>query len=46
METFAEQYATWLALALILLGTVRIAATYTVSYHTADEPAHIGRGMQ
>lgn len=46
METFAERHATWLALALILLGTVRIAATYTVSFHTADEPAHIGCGMQ
>jgi 4-amino-4-deoxy-L-arabinose transferase-like glycosyltransferase len=46
LEGFVERRATWLVLALVLLGTVRIAATYTVSYHTADEPAHIACGMQ
>jgi 4-amino-4-deoxy-L-arabinose transferase-like glycosyltransferase len=46
LERFAEHHPTWLVLALILLGTIRIAATYTVSYHTADEPAHIACGMQ
>ena len=46
IDGFIKRHATWLALALILLGTIRIAATYTVSYHTADEPAHIGCGMQ
>ena len=29
------------ALALVVLATVRIAATYTVFNHTADEPAHV-----
>lgn len=46
MVGFAEHHATWLAFALILLGTLRIAATYPVSYHTSDEPAHIACGMQ
>jgi hypothetical protein len=34
------------AIALVLLATVRIAATYTVFTHTFDEPAHIACGME
>ena len=35
-----------LALLLVLIATLRIVATYTVFSHTADEPAHIGAGME
>jgi hypothetical protein len=35
-----------LAIALILIGSLRIAATYTVFNHTIDEPAHIACGME
>jgi hypothetical protein len=35
-----------LALALILLGSLRIVATYTVFNHTADEPATLAAGME
>jgi len=31
---------------LVLIASLRIAATYTVFNHTADEPAHIAAGMQ
>ncbi len=31
---------------LVALGTLRIAATYTVFNHTIDEPAHIACGLQ
>jgi 4-amino-4-deoxy-L-arabinose transferase-like glycosyltransferase len=31
---------------LVLLASARIAATYTVFNHTADEPAHIASGME
>ncbi|HWC96884.1 MAG TPA: glycosyltransferase family 39 protein [Candidatus Sulfopaludibacter sp.] len=34
------------AIGLVLLATVRIAATYTVFNHTYDEPAHIACGME
>ncbi len=36
----------WLALLTIVLGAVRIAATYPVFSATFDEPAHIATGMQ
>ena len=34
------------ALVLVLIASGRIAATYTVFNHTADEPAHIASGME
>jgi Dolichyl-phosphate-mannose-protein mannosyltransferase len=43
---FLERRAGVLALALVLLATVRIAATYTVFNHTYDESGHIGIGME
>ncbi len=43
---FLERHSLILAVALIVLGTIRIAATYTVFSHTADEPAHIASGME
>jgi hypothetical protein len=43
---FLERHSVVLTLALILLGTIRIAATYTVFSHTADEPAHLACGME
>src|ERR1041384_1794254 len=35
-----------LAIALVVLATVRIVATYTVFNHTFDEPAHIACGTE
>lgn len=35
-----------LVLALILAGSVRIVATYTVFNHIVDEPGHIAAGME
>lgn len=46
IERFADRHASRLAIALILVGSLRIAATYTVFNHTSDEPAHIACGMQ
>lgn len=46
VNSFIERYALILVIALILLGSVRIALTYTVFNHTSDEPAHIACGMQ
>ncbi len=46
VENFLERRAAVLVLALILLGTVRIVATYTVFNHTSDEPAHLACGME
>lgn len=41
-----ERHGHWLALALVLVATLRIAATYTVLNHTHDEPAHVAAGME
>src|SRR5579863_6716235 len=46
LVAFAERHSLSIAVGLILLATVRIAATYTVYNHTSDEPAHIACGMQ
>ena len=35
-----------LAVILILIGSLRIASTYSVFSHTMDEPTHLGAGMQ
>src|SRR5580765_4696269 len=40
------RHARAIAIAAVLLATVRIAATYRVFSHTLDEPAHIGAGME
>jgi hypothetical protein len=45
-NSFLERRAGAVALALVLLATVRIAATYTVFTHTYDEPAHVACGME
>jgi hypothetical protein len=34
------------SLALVLIASIRIIATYTVFNHTSDEPAHIACGME
>ena len=34
------------SVALVLIASIRIIATYTVFNHTCDEPAHIACGMQ
>lgn len=41
-----DRHGLAIVLVLIALGTLRIAATYTVFNHTADEPAHIACGME
>lgn len=41
-----ERRAPWIAVALAVVGTARIAATYPVFNHTIDEPAHIACGME
>ena len=46
LENFLQRRAIAIVLGLILLGSVRIALTYTVFNHTSDEPAHIACGMQ
>ena len=43
---FLERHSRVLIAALILLGTIRIVATYTVFSHTFDEPAHLACGME
>jgi len=43
---FLEQRSRILAIAAVLLATVRIAATYHVFDHTSDEPAHVACGME
>lgn len=43
---YLERHSLALAIGLVLLATVRIAATYTVFNHTFDEPAHIACGME
>lgn len=36
----------WLALALIVIASLRIVSTYKVLSHTTDEPAHLAAGME
>lgn len=43
---FLEKHAIAIAVAAVLLATIRIVATYAVYSHTADEPAHIACGME
>src|SRR5580698_5519461 len=45
-EAFLETRATWLAVALVVLASIRIVSTYLVFSHTFDEPAHIACGME
>ncbi len=46
MLEFLERWSLLLAVALVVIGSVRIVATYTVFNHTSDEPAHIACGME
>ena len=41
-----ERHAVLVFLGLVALATLRIAATYPVFNHTADEPGHIAVGVQ
>lgn len=43
---YLEARATWVAIALVFIATVRIVSTYTVLNHTHDEPAHVAAGME
>ena len=41
-----QKHPTLIFVGLLALATLRIAATYSVFNHTADEPGHIAAGMQ
>jgi len=43
---FLERHAGVLTVALVLIASLRIAATYTVFSHTSDEIAHVACGME
>ncbi len=43
---FLQRHAGVLAIVLVLIGSLRIAASYNVFNHTIDEPAHIACGME
>jgi Dolichyl-phosphate-mannose-protein mannosyltransferase len=43
---FLERHSRLLALALILIASVRIVSTYSVFSHTSDEPAHVACGIE
>ena len=45
-EGFLERHGRSIAVALVVIASVRIIATYTVFSHTYDEPAHIACGME
>ena len=46
MLGWVERHYRACLIALLVLGTVRIALTYTVFSHTFDEPAHLACGME
>src|SRR5262245_22766682 len=46
IPAFLAKHARLLAVALVLLATVRIVSTYHVFNHTFDEPAHIACGTE
>jgi hypothetical protein len=41
-----RRHAVLTAVLLVVIGSLRIVATYSVFSHTSDEPAHIACGMQ
>jgi len=43
---FLERHGQAIAVVLVLIGSVRIAATYTAFNQTIDEPGHIACGME
>lgn len=43
---FLERHALAFVIALLVLGAIRIVATYNVFSYTFDEPAHIACGME
>jgi len=45
-EGFLERHGWAIAVALVLVASIRIIATYRVFSHTYDEPAHIACGME
>jgi hypothetical protein len=46
VEGFLERHGLAIAVALVLVASIRIIATYKVFSHTYDEPAHIACGME
>src|SRR5947199_5406541 len=43
---FLGRHARAIALAAVMVASLRIIATYNVFNHTIDEPAHIGAGIE
>lgn len=43
---FLDRHSGLLAIALVLIASLRIVSTYTVFSHTSDEPAHVACGME
>lgn len=43
---FLERHSFFLAIALLVVGTIRIVSTYSVFSYTFDEPAHVACGME
>ncbi len=41
-----DRHAAWIAVALVLIGTLRIVGTYSELSYTYDEPFHIANGME
>ena len=46
LRAFLERRSLAISMALVLIASIRIIATYTVFNHTYDEPAHIACGME
>ena len=46
MAAFLERRSRAVAVAAVLLASLRIVSTYTVFNHTSDEPAHLACGME
>src|SRR6185503_16965824 len=43
---YLAKYSTAIVLGLALIGSIRIASTYTVFNHTFDEPIHLACGLE
>jgi hypothetical protein len=41
-----DRHARWIAVAAVLVATLRIVSTYGVFNHTMDEPSHIATGIE
>jgi hypothetical protein len=46
LRTWLESKSLLIAVAAVVLATIRIVSTYPVFNHTVDEPTHLGCGME